>query len=71
MASMARVIAVAKPDAVFSVADIIVHRLRHRDDLHSLAIEFGRIAQCVITTNRDQVIKTEHVDVLQHGGCHI
>ena len=53
-----------KTDAVFSVADVVVHCLRHRDDLHALSVEFGRIAQGVITANRDQAVESQRIDVL-------
>jgi hypothetical protein len=51
--------------------DVVVHRFRHRDHLHALAIKFRCIAQGVVTANRNQAIETQHLNVLQHRRRHI
>src|SRR5215469_8097588 len=58
-------------NAVLGVADIVVHRLRHREYFHPLAIELRGIAQRVIAANRDQVVESERFDILQYRRSHI
>ena len=43
-----------KADAVFGVVDIVVHGLRNRNHLHAHGVQFGGIAECVVSADRDQ-----------------
>ena len=60
-----------EPDAVFRVADVVVHRFRHGDYLHGSTIEFRGVARCVVTANRYQVVEAERLDVFQYRRSHI
>src|SRR6202022_1149365 len=42
-------------DAVFGVADVVVHRLRDGDDLDAEVVELGRITERVIAADGDEV----------------
>jgi len=65
MASLARVIA-READAVLSVTNVVVHRLRNGDDLDAEFVELGRIAERVIAADGDQVFDAERREVRQH-----
>ena len=48
-----------KADAIFRVADIVVHRLRNRHHLDAEPVEVGGVAQRVVAADGDQVFKVE------------
>src|SRR5262249_42153451 len=58
-------------DAVFRVADVVVHGLRNRNDLHALPVELGGIAEGVVTPDGDQVIQAQRLDILLHRGSDV
>jgi hypothetical protein len=60
-----------KADAVFGVADIVVHRLRNADHLDALLVEMRGVAQRVVAADGDQVIDLQLLDVLQHLRRHV
>src|SRR5579864_2471768 len=60
-----------KTDAVFGVANIVVHSLWNREHLHALAIQFRSVTESIVTTDGDQVLETQRLNVLQHGRRHI
>src|SRR5579864_6409749 len=51
-----------KTDAVFGVANIVVHSLRDREHLHALAIKFGSVTESIVTADGDQVLKTQRLN---------
>src|SRR5258708_6595552 len=53
-------------DAVFGVANVVVHRLRDGDDLEAEFVELGRIPERVIAADSDQVFDAEPREVCQH-----
>src|SRR5438046_6325374 len=53
-------------DAVFGVADVVVHRLRDGNDLDAEFVELGRITERVIAADDDQVFDAEPREVRQH-----
>src|SRR5580700_3578171 len=53
-------------DAVLSIADVVVHRLRNANDLDAEIIKLGRIAERVIPADGNQMFDTERRKVRQH-----
>jgi hypothetical protein len=60
-----------KTYAILGVANIVIHGFRNGNHFHSLAVKFGGIAEGVISTDRHQVIESQHLDILQHRGSHV
>src|SRR5712671_1271673 len=50
-------------DAVLSIVDVVVHRLRDRNDLDAERVELGRVAQRVVSADGDQMFDTEGREV--------
>ncbi len=50
-------------DAVFGVADVVVHRLRHCDDFEALPVEMRRVAERIVAADGDQIIELELLDI--------
>ena len=53
-------------DAVFSVTDVVVHRLRDGNDLDPEIIELGGIAECVVAADYDQMFDAKRREVRQY-----
>src|SRR5258705_5782524 len=56
-----------KTDAVLGIVDVVVHRLRDRDDLDANRVELGRVTQSVVSADSDQMFDTEGREVRQHS----
>ena len=53
-------------DAVVRARNVVVHRLRNRDDLHAFLEQPHRVAERVVAADRDEVLDAEPFQVLQH-----
>ena len=60
-----------KADAVFGVANVVVHRLRNGDDFDALPVEMRGIAERVVAADRDQVVELQLLDIFQHLRRHV
>ena len=49
-------------DAVVGAVDVVVHRLRDRDDRHTLVVEAERVRERVVPADRSNTVVTEPVD---------
>src|SRR5208283_1094068 len=56
----------AEADAVVGTGNIIVHGLGNGDDLHAFLIKANAVAQRVIAANRDQVVDSQPIEILQN-----
>src|SRR5258708_36119276 len=54
-------------DAVLGIVDVVVHRLRDRNDLDAERVQPGRVTQRVVSAYRDQMFDTESREVRQHS----
>jgi hypothetical protein len=55
-------------DAVVGPGDVVVHRLRERDDLEALLVEADAVRERVVPSDRDQDVDTELPDVREDLG---
>src|SRR5690348_8902339 len=53
-------------DAVLSVTDVVVHRLRNGNDLDAELVELGGIAECVVAADYDQMFDAKRRVVRQY-----
>ena len=53
-------------DAVFGVADVVVHRLRDSDDLDAEVVELGCVTERVVAADGDQMFDAKPREVRQH-----
>jgi hypothetical protein len=53
-------------DAVIGSVDVVVHRLRDRDDVHPFVMQPLAVAECVVASDRDQHIDSDVLEVLEH-----
>ena len=56
----------AEADTVVGAGNVIVHRLRNGDDLHAFLIEPHTVAQRVVSSDGDEVIDAQPVQILEH-----
>jgi hypothetical protein len=53
-------------DAVFGVADVVVHRLRDSDDLDAEVVELGCVTERVVAADGDKMFDAKPREVRQH-----
>ena len=57
-----------KTNTVVGAWHVVIHGLGDGNDLHAFLIQPYGIAQCIITTDGDQVIDTQPVEVFEQLG---
>src|SRR6266513_779271 len=56
----------AEADAVIGAVDVVVHRLRNRDNTDAFVVESFAVAQRVVTTDRYQGIDPDVLEISEH-----
>jgi len=56
----------AEADTVVGAVDVVVHRLRYRDDVHAFVVQALAIAERVVPTDGNQDIHSDVLEVLEH-----
>ena len=56
----------AESNAVVGPENVVVHRLRNRDDIHPLVVQSFAIAERVVPADRDQDVDANVLEVFQH-----
>ena len=60
-----------KSDAVFRIADVVVHRLRNRDYLETQRIQTRGVTQRIIAADGYQIVQLQRLQIFQHPLRHV